>query len=460
MPNQNPILLPLSSDSQLAAAPYVDQYFGAWALWEPKFQGLVDCAQNLNLQLHLEHHAPATAAEVQAAVMASDGLAGVPVTRDGIAVIELNGTLMKHASSFSGGTSTVRARRQIRAAAASDDIVGILLAIDSPGGTVAGTEELAADIRAAGKKKPVWSHIEDLCASAGYWHASQAQRIVCGPAAIVGSIGVFSVVVDAKKAAEEKGYHVHVIRFGKFKGAGVAGTEITEEQLARWQRIVDAHGEDFVATVAGGRRMTVERVRELADGDVHKGDAAKKHGLVDAIGSLDETVAALVAETRKPRSPSRSKAMSENTTTAAEPQAPKAATLAELKEHCPGATSDFLLAQMEAAATVPQAMKAHMKAQADANAALVKERDELKAKNEAAPAKGQRGTAPIGGTAEETDATEFEGGANEFAQAEIEKRVAGGMTRDRAAKATFRAHPMLREAMVAEANEGRGRRAG
>jgi signal peptide peptidase SppA len=453
----------LSSRENFAGVPFIDQYVGCWSIVEEHARLLLGRAENINLQLHLEQHATG---EPQA-VGGPPGGRGeeLAVTRDGIAIVELRGTLMKQASSFSGGTSTVRARRLMRAAAASDDVTGCLLVIESPGGTVAGTHELAADIAAFASKKPCFAYIEDLGASAAYWFASQAQRISTGPASLVGSIGCFSAVVDLSKKAEQDGVKVHVVRFGKFKGAGTPGTEITEEQLAKWQRIVDAHGEDFVAAVARGRNLATDVVRALADGDIHKGAAAKQKSLVDAVESKEEAYAALVAQTRKSKTSPRSKAMSESpANAAAEISQPKAATLAELREHCVGASDSFLLGQLEKNATLAAAMKAH-------GAQLAKERDEALAEKQAAEAKAaelekkpvatKRGAQPLAaGDGSEADANEQPWsllGANEFAKAEIEKRVAAGQTRDRAVKAVFAAHEGLREAMVAEAPPRRGK---
>lgn len=137
---------------------------------------------------------------------------------------------------------------------------------------------------------------------------------------------------------------------------------------------------------------------------------------------------------------------------------PGPATLAELRDACPGATNDFLVEQLDKKATAIEAMKAHMAAQAAVNAALVAERDTLKAQS-APPtpaAKPVRGTAPVGGV-DDSDSTqgEFAGGANAFCRAEINQRIAAGMTRERAAAAVAKAHPTLRAAMIAEANGSR-----
>src|SRR5690606_13420747 len=153
---------------------------------------------------------------------------------NGIAVINIAGPMMKGGSSF-GGASTVRTRRDIRQAVADDAVSGIMLHIDTPGGTVAGAADLAAEVREARRKKPVRAHISDLGASAAYWIASQAESITANETALIGSIGAVAVVQDTSGMAEKAGITVHVLSTGKHKGAFAPGSKVTEEQLAEVQ---------------------------------------------------------------------------------------------------------------------------------------------------------------------------------------------------------------------------------
>ncbi len=105
------------------------------------------------------------------------------VTDGGIALIEINGVMAKASGKYAQA-STVQARRALRAATADQDVGGIMLGMDSPGGTVAGTQALADEVRAADAVKPVHAHIEDTGASAGYWVPSQARRLSANRSAI------------------------------------------------------------------------------------------------------------------------------------------------------------------------------------------------------------------------------------------------------------------------------------
>lgn len=211
----------------------------------------------------------------------------------GVAVIDITGPLTKYDNSFMslfGGTSMVRAREAVRAATRDAAVRGILLRIDSPGGTVAGTADLAEAVREANQKKPVFAYAEDLCCSAAYWIASQARKVNGNSTASVGSIGTFTSVWDSSGMFEEAGIKVHVVASAPLKGAGTSGAPITDEMLANWQREITELNDVFVAGVAKGRRMPIAKARELADARIHVGTNAQRLGLIDGVASFDATL--------------------------------------------------------------------------------------------------------------------------------------------------------------------------
>lgn len=212
---------------------------------------------------------------------------------DGVAIIGIGGPLTKAdtcANWMLGGTSTALIRQQVRAAAADPDVKSILLVIDSPGGQVSGTQDLADDVYAARQKKKVTAYIEDMGCSAAYWIASQADEVVCNATAVVGSIGCYGVVADSSERAKMLGIKVHAIASGPYKGAGVDGTIISEDQLAEKQKMVDGFASQFIDAIARGRDMDVEAVRALATGQVWIGADAVSNGLVDRVESIDATI--------------------------------------------------------------------------------------------------------------------------------------------------------------------------
>lgn len=272
-------------------APHLDQYFGVWAIKPDVFTAAVDRVNRMDLGAHIANWRKANpdpdALGPSGAVNKSGQLRDEWI-REGVATFDIEGPLMKHISSFDDGTSTVALRRGLRAAVNDERVKSILLRIDSPGGTVAGTADLAADIRSAATQKPVVAFIEDLGASAAYWLAAQASQVLATETSIVGSIGTFAVLYDLSQAAKKAGIEVHVIKAGEFKGAGTPGTEITGEQLEEFQGIVNALNAFFVRDVAKGRGLALNDARELADGRVQVGKDAMSSGLIDGIATADQ----------------------------------------------------------------------------------------------------------------------------------------------------------------------------
>lgn len=224
----------------------------------------------------------------------------------GVAIIDVKGPLMKGGSKYAP-LSTVEIRRALRDAVAREDVGGILLRVDSPGGSVSGTNDLAQDVADAAAIKPVHAFVEDLAASAALWIASQASHITANPTAEVGSIGTYAVVYDQSKAAELEGVKVHVVSTGPVKGAFIPGTEVTDEQVASLRTVIDALNDHFLSAVAKGRQMTRKQVDALATGETWVGKEAKARGLVDTIGSGDDAFARILkaATPRAERSASK-----------------------------------------------------------------------------------------------------------------------------------------------------------
>jgi signal peptide peptidase SppA len=438
----------LRADSPLLSlgVPHLDQYFGVWAILEEPFRAAVARAKQINLQVHV-----AESRAQQPQPKAAEGSKGY-ATSGGVAVIEMSGELMKFSSSLSAGTSTVAVRRKLRAAAADDDVAAIVLRIDSPGGTVSGTQDLADDVAAAAAKKPVYAFIEDLGASAAYWVASQASKVFASNGTtIVGSIGTFAVIEDTSGQAAMEGVKVHVIRAGEFKGGAVSGAPVEQKTLAWWQEMVDALNDQFVRGVAKGRGMTLARVRELADGRAHVGQAALDLGLVDGIQSFDETVAQLQTKS-KSASTRRPKAMAEEATiTAAIIHETSAANYHDLVDACVGADSTFLCAQLEKKATIEQAQKAWM---AEQNARLQKARSEAEQSKAAA---ARPGVAPLT-TGKAAAAGGESGSATDRWHAKVQANIAKGMRNDKAVRQAAVANPELHAAYIEEYNADTNRR--
>lgn len=416
----------------MADIPYLEQYAGVWAIEEGVFRLGMERALQLDVEVHLQSEAAAAAV----ARGSQRGLADHQISSQGVATIEIFGTLMKQVSSMSRGTSTVLARQQLRAALNDERVQAILLHIDSPGGTVAGTKELADDVAAVAKKKPVYAYIEDLGASAAYWVASQASQVFSNEMALVGSIGTYMAVQDLSGYAAKEGVKVHVIKAGAFKGAGQPGTEITPEQLAQWQRVVDGLNSHFVASVAAGRKLGLAAVRALADGRVHQGAEAQALGLIDGVQSFDQTLAQLSKISK-----GKAKMSTETTPAAA---APVPATYAELKAGLVGADAAFLVSQLDASATLPAAVSAWM---AEQNSRIQAANAKV---TQAQAAAAKPGVDPVK-TEQKAAASEATDPKAQWSAAVAEK-VAAGLPRAKAIAAVVKAQPELHQAYIEACN--------
>ncbi|MEI8313742.1 MAG: S49 family peptidase, partial [Verrucomicrobiota bacterium] len=150
---------------------------------------------------------------------------------DGVGVVAITGPMLRNPDIFDriilGACDTGELINAVAEAAARPDIEAIFLDIDSPGGSVNGTPELAQAVADASKVKYVYAFSAGQMCSAAYWVASQADAIYATPSARIGSIGVILPVVDSSAAFEQAGLKVEVFAAGKFKSAGTPGTSLT-----------------------------------------------------------------------------------------------------------------------------------------------------------------------------------------------------------------------------------------
>lgn len=158
------------------------------------------------------------------------------------------------------------------------NVTAVLFDIDSPGGTVNGTPELAAAVSRLCKEKHVYAFTAGLCCSAAYWVASKCDVIYAAPSAVVGSIGVVMSIVDSSELHKNLGLKVEVFAAGKYKAAGLTGTSLTDEQRELLQSQVDATCAEFKAEVT--RRRTIDDAD--MQGQCFRGVDAIRRGLVNA----------------------------------------------------------------------------------------------------------------------------------------------------------------------------------
>lgn len=227
-------------------------------------------------------------------------------TPKGVAIIPMYGALMSRGGSdwFGSWAGMDGLRAAIGAAAASNDVSAIVLAIDSPGGTVAGTPETAAAVRAAAAQKPVIAIADTLAASAAYWIGSQATKFVAAPSADLGSIGVVCMHSDYSRMLSEAGIDTTFITStdAPFKVEGNPYQPLSDEAKANWTQRADESMADFVRSVAEGRGKTQSAVREtFGKGRTMGAQAALAAGMIDAITTMDALLADLTSSKKAAR---------------------------------------------------------------------------------------------------------------------------------------------------------------
>ncbi len=219
---------------------------------------------------------------------------------DGVAVVPIVGVIAKRLNLFSAisnGLSTELVGSTIRQAANDSGVNSIVLQIDSPGGTVDGTQTLANLVAEVAQEKPVVAFIDGLAASAGYWIASAAPEIyIDGDTTTVGSIGVVATHVDKSRMQEAMGIKTTEITAGKYKRIASEFAPLSEEGKQVIQDQVDYLYSVFVNTVARNRGASVDTVlSKMADGRLFTGMQAIDAGLADGVSSLDQLISNLAA---------------------------------------------------------------------------------------------------------------------------------------------------------------------
>ncbi len=171
-------------------------------------------------------------------------------------------------------------------------IKAIVIRINSPGGAVAPAQEIYREIERIKKKKPVVISMETVGASAAYYIASNATRVVCSRGTITGSIGVIMMLPDIHKIAEKIGVGVNIIKAGKFKDIGSGFKPLTDDEKQILETFAVEIHDQFINDVASGRKgkISMDKLREISDGRFFSGEKAQEYGLVDDMGNFFDAV--------------------------------------------------------------------------------------------------------------------------------------------------------------------------
>ena len=225
---------------------------------------------------------------------------------DGVAIIDLHGPLMRQPDLISsllfGATDMNEVTDAIQEAVQRDDVQSILLDIDSPGGTVNGTPELAQAVADASKLKPAYAFSAGQMCSAAYWIASAASEFIVTPSGSVGSIGVLGVHEDRSAGLAAEGKKLTFIHAGKYKVEGNSAEPLSDEARATIQAMVDQAYGVMVRSIARNRGVSPDAVRsQYGEGRMFSAEDAMSRGMVDRVATLEETIARMGNPRRRSR---------------------------------------------------------------------------------------------------------------------------------------------------------------
>ncbi|MBI1328085.1 MAG: signal peptide peptidase SppA [Alphaproteobacteria bacterium] len=216
---------------------------------------------------------------------------------ENVAVVYASGPIVMGEPSGAGGLddADIASARQLADilydVAEADDIKGMVLRIDSPGGSPTASETIRrAILKVKDKGKPVYVSMGRAAASGGYWIAADADKIYATPATLTGSIGVAGGKFNLAKLWDKLGVNWESVSFGKNAGMYSFNKGFSPAQQERFEASLDAVYDNFITRVAEGRKMPADKVEALAKGQVYTGEQAKDVGLVDELGGLPQTL--------------------------------------------------------------------------------------------------------------------------------------------------------------------------
>jgi len=169
-------------------------------------------------------------------------------------------------------------------------IKGVLLRVNSPGGSAAASHELYDALSRLAARKPMYASMGSVAASGGLMVALAAERVLATPATITGSIGVKMSIPQVQGLMEKLGLHRENIVSGKYKDAGSPFRPMTPDERTYFAGIIDNMHENFVMLVVQARKLPEEKVRSMADGRILTGTQALELGLVDELGGQAEAL--------------------------------------------------------------------------------------------------------------------------------------------------------------------------
>ncbi len=188
--------------------------------------------------------------------------------------------------------------KEIDEAQKNRDIKGVLLNVNSPGGAVPPSIEIAYAIKTLQKQKPVVAYASGIMASGSYYSSIYAHKIIANPGSIVGSIGVIMESANIEELMDNIGIKTQIVKQGKYKEAGTPTRKWTDDERIELETLTKDTYDLFVSNVAEARGLKIEDEKLYADAHIFSSKRAKEVGLIDEIGVKTEAVLILKREAK------------------------------------------------------------------------------------------------------------------------------------------------------------------
>jgi protease-4 len=169
-------------------------------------------------------------------------------------------------------------------------IKGVVVRINSPGGSVGPTQEIYTELKKLRDKKTVYISMGSVCASGGYYIASAGHKVYANPSTITGSIGVIMEQTVIEDLLKKIGVQANTLKAGEYKDVGSPFRKMKPEEREYLNEIITGIHQQFISDVATGRGMALEETRKFSDGRIFTGLQAKELGLVDGIGNFYDSL--------------------------------------------------------------------------------------------------------------------------------------------------------------------------
>lgn len=177
---------------------------------------------------------------------------------------------------------------EIESAKTDENIKGVLLSVNSPGGAVAPSVEIAYAIKELNAIKPVVAYASGTMTSGSYYASIWASKIIANPGSMVGSIGVIMQSVDASELMSKLGVKTQTVKVGTYKEAGTPTRQWTKAEKEELDKVIGNTYDMFVSDVASARKLKVEDKNKFADAHIFTAIQAKNVGLVDSVATIGD----------------------------------------------------------------------------------------------------------------------------------------------------------------------------